>query len=335
MLRRGDFGCLICVKGVGLKTVISRRAFWLIGAIFAINLGWLATTRIDLLWMRLIPVSTPLGVYALALWSLRRQARSRPVPDWISGRVYSFVQALMFLNFAWINMRVLNHLVMTTALPFQDDFLARGDADIGFNWLQYFEFVHSQPWLIQLLDRLYSSLTPLSVAAMLALVAMGRLDRAALFLESFFAAAVICVVIGLAFPALGTFVHYGLDLADYPNFSAAPGVFWVEALQRLRVPHGGITLDPLNLPGLAAFPSLHTAAALVLGFSFWRTKAAVPIALYAAGILAATPVFGGHYGVDMLAGGVVAGLVFTAVARLQRSGSPDAEFGFTDEQRLG
>lgn len=59
---------------------------------------------------------------------------------------------------------------------------------------------------------------------------MGQMQRAALFLESFFLIAVICVVVGMGFSAVGTFVHYGLDLADYPNFTISLGTFWIDAL---------------------------------------------------------------------------------------------------------
>lgn len=314
---------------VVLKSLLNHRVLILLMAILCCNLIWIATSRVELYWPNLLQLSAPMLVFGTALWAVWRQAKRSPAPAWVSARLCPLLQALLFLNFAWINMRVLNHLVMTTALPMRDDVLAQADAAIGFDWLGYFEFVHARPVLIVLMDAIYTSLTPLSVGAIVILVAMGRLDRAALFLESFFIVAVVCVVVGMAFPAVGTFVHYRLDLADYPNFGTAPGTFWIEALARLREPEGAILLDPLRLPGLAAFPSLHTAAAVILAASFWQTRLGWGVALFAAAIIAATPIFGGHYGVDLIAGAVVAALVFAGVARSHRTGSPSTKFNWS------
>ena len=318
----------VFVSGVVvLKSILNNQVLILLIAILCCNLTWIAATRVELYWPHLVQLSAPMVVFGAALVALWRQAKRSPAPDWVCQRLYPLLQALLFLNFAWINMRVLNHLVMTTALPMRDDVLAQADVAIGFDWLGYFEFVHARPVLIVLMDTIYTSLTPLSVGAIVLLVAMGRLDRAALFLESFFIVAVICVVVGMAFPAVGTFVYYRLALADYPNFRSAPGTFWIEALARLREPEGRIVLDPLNLPGLAAFPSLHTAAAVVLAASFWQTRLGWGVALYAAAIVAATPIFGGHYGVDLIAGAMVAAVVFASVARRQRSGAAPKAWG--------
>lgn len=71
--------------------------------------------------------------FATVMQGIRIFYRQTEAPAWVSGRLYPLVQALVFLTFAWINMRVLNHLVMTTALPMRDELLAQGDVLLGSN----------------------------------------------------------------------------------------------------------------------------------------------------------------------------------------------------------
>lgn len=307
-----------------MTSVLSSRVWVWAFVICAINLIWLALSRVGLVWGQIPILIAPVFCYGLGLLALRRIADGAFAgktmwPEWLRQRAAALLWTLLFLNFTWINMRVLNHLVMTTALPFQDDALAWADRMIGFDWLAVFNIIAERPWLIAVLNSVYYSLTPLSVVAMVLLIAMGQIEKAALFLESFLVVAVLCIVIGLAFPALGTFVHFGLQLQDYPNFETAPGTFFVSALHKVRMPEGEILLDPMSLAGLAAFPSLHTAAAVVLGLAFRQTRLAKPAAVYAGLIIAATPVFGGHYAVDLLAGALLAVVVFFAVAKVQKS----------------
>ena len=100
----------------------------------------------------------------------------------------------------------------------------------------------------------------------------------------------------------------------FPGFPAPPGLYHLEALGALRT--GPVALDLGNLPGLVTFPSFHTAAGIVLTWAFWRTRAFPVVAAYAATMIAATPVFGGHYFVDLLAGACVAAVVCGGLAAL-------------------
>jgi membrane-associated phospholipid phosphatase len=64
------------------------------------------------------------------------------------------------------------------------------------------------------------------------------------------------------------------------------------------------------------FPSFHTAAGIILVISFWRTALFPIIVLYSAIMIASTPVLGGHYFVDLIAGAAVAGAVAFALGLL-------------------
>jgi membrane-associated phospholipid phosphatase len=211
-------------------------------------------------------------------------------------------QGTLFLQVAWIVLRLLNHLSMTVRLPYADAFLSHLDGSLGLDWRSYFEWVASHRLLRSVLDLAYTSLTPVSVVAFVSLVAMNRTRLARYFLETFVATAVLCISIGMFFPAQAAVAYYPLDPALLLPFGRTPpGSYHLEHLARLRGP-GPITLDLQSLPGLVTFPSFHTAAGVVLARSFFRTPLFWPALSYAVVMIAATPVFGAHYFVDLIAG---------------------------------
>ena len=66
-------------------------------------------------------------------------------------------------------------------------------------------------------------------------------------------------------------------------------------------------LDLLNLAGIVTFPSFHACSAVLYAWAFWPVWWMRPIALLAnVAMLASTPVDGGHYFIDLLAGIAVA-----------------------------
>lgn len=215
-------------------------------------------------------------------------------------------EGLLFLQLTWLNLRLLNHLTMMLPVPFWDDTLIRWDQALGFDWLAYFDWVHARPALITLLDYSYTSLTALSVVALLGLILMGQPTRARYFCDIFFVTAVICIVAGAFFPALAAVHTQVADLSAYPNFPFAPGVYHLQHLDALRDPSAEVVLRAGALPGLVTFPSFHTSGGILLCCAYARTWLFVPVLGYAAVMIASTPVFGGHYFIDLIAGSAVA-----------------------------
>lgn len=226
------------------------------------------------------------------------------------GRVVSsfkyIFEAMMFSTLVSLSLPLLNHLTMTIPFPYQDNWLNGWDLALGLNWLAYFELVHSSPLAITVLQFCYDQLSLLGMVAMIVLIIMGDTRRVRYFMEVFFATAVLCIVVGAAFPALAAVDMYVADLSVYGNFGNPPGVYHLPHMEALRDPAGAIALNPVGLPGLVTFPSYHTASAILLGVAFWRTWAFVPAAVYGALVIASSPVFGGHYFIDLFAGTAVA-----------------------------
>lgn len=233
------------------------------------------------------------------------------------GRGAVMLQGTGFLLMAWVALRVFNHLSMTISFAYVDQLLSRWDESLGFDWISYFRFVESSHVIETVLRHCYTSLTPLSLIAYFILAFQVDLRKAAFFLETFFVVAVVCTVIGMFFPAKAAVATYIGASADFSAFGKRPGLYHLTYLERLRETPN-IILDLRHLPGLVTFPSFHTAAGVVLAWSFRRSALFWPVIGYVVMMIASTPVFGGHYFVDLLAGTGVAGVILAGYSRRRR-----------------
>ena len=247
------------------------------------------------------------GLVALILW---RFDHDHPV----ASRLILLASGLAFLILAWDVIRLLNHTTMALASPLADELLARWDAALGLDWPAYFDWVGSSPLWRGLMAQSYTSLTFLSLLAYLLLCLFSHPRRSIYFLETFTFTAVFCTLSGALFPARAAVDYYLGAGADLSAFPLEPGLYHLTSLERLR---SGAPVELVlgNLPGLVTFPSFHTAAGLLLVAATWRSWLVIPTALYAAVMIASTPVYGGHYFIDLAAGAVVALAIAWAWAR--------------------
>jgi membrane-associated phospholipid phosphatase len=82
---------------------------------------------------------------------------------------------------------------------------------------------------------------------------------------------------------------------------------------RLRV------LDLFGLAGIVTFPSFHATSAALYAWALWPVRWFRPIAILAnAAMLASTPIDGGHYFVDLVAGIAVAVAAVVAARAVSR-----------------
>ena len=78
-------------------------------------------------------------------------------------------------------------------------------------------------------------------------------------------------------------------------------------------------LDLLGLGGIVTFPSFHAASAVLYFWALWPVRWFRPLVVLANGLmLAATPINGGHYFIDLFAGVAVAVLAIVAARRGRR-----------------
>ena len=230
-----------------------------------------------------------------------------------------FVQGVLFLQLGWITVRLFNHLTTRLAaeIGYVDQTLVALDAALMPFWMAYFETVSTMPHVLAIMEAGYTSLSSLSAIAFLVIFAFYGVRRSQYFVETFFLTAVACTAMGLFFPALGAVATFLPDTFDFTAFPSVPGLWAVESMEALRS-GDALTLDVDRLPGLVTFPSFHTASGIILMASFRRTRFFLPVCAYAAVMISATPIFGGHYFIDLLGGALVALCVATWVARRER-----------------
>lgn len=294
--------------------VADKTIYGALAVVACINLSWIAMSRIELVWIGLLGEILHIVVLLLAGFAAYRALSNGYGKKWLIY-FYALVQGLVFLKLAWINLRLFNHLAMTTAFPYSDDLLLAWDLAVGFDWLVYFNFFHDRPMLLWIMDLSYTSLTPLSVAAFTALIFLGRVDRAILFIETFFVTALLSMIVGMFFPAKAASEILVTDITLYENFLHKPGIYHMPYMESLRANIGAIVLHPLNLPGLVTFPSFHTASGIILCVAFWRMWAFPFVLAYSIVMIASTPIFGGHYVIDLLAGTALALMVVALLSR--------------------
>ena len=278
-----------------------------------------ATAR--LIWvMVLMMILAICGAYAavglrLDLWSGRYVIPVVPAcaliawfyrvrrPDlWIAQGAESTAQVLAILVAATL----LIYAVAATGFPYRDRELESIDVALGLDWRAYLDFVNAHPWIGVLFNGAYLSLKPQTALVIGALVVTGRFHRLQQFTLALAVTLVLTIAIFMFVPAVGTFAHLGLTAADTPHFS--PSMTYQQMTQLEGVRNGTLSVVRFDeLEGLIAFPSFHTAAAIIATWGLWPCRGLRWwVAVLNAAMIAATPVDGAHYFVDLPAGAAVA-----------------------------
>lgn len=147
-----------------------------------------------------------------------------------------------------------------------------------------------------------------------------RFTRLQQFVLALNLALAMTIVISAFVPAVGTYYGLGLSPAEqFPLLDSANYAAQLRDIQALR--DGSLRhLDLLRLAGIVSFPSFHTASAVLYMWALWpvRTLRWPAIALNT-WMIAATPLIGAHYIVDLVGGAVVAAGCVLLTKRLFRS----------------
>ena len=123
-------------------------------------------------------------------------------------------------------------------------------------------------------------------------------------------------------PAIGVYGTLGLTASDFPNFEPQGYYDTLRDAPLLRA--GSLhALSLSQLVGVLTFPSFHAASAVLYIWALWRVRwlslFLVPCNI---AMIASTPVGGGHYLVDVMAGIAVAAAAIVAARRISRLLAP-------------
>ncbi len=193
---------------------------------------------------------------------------------------------------------VLSYALAARAGPLWDDRLAAADRALGFDWPAVFHAADGSVAALWIGGIAYHSLTVQMIVAIVVLSATGRNDRLRIAIVAAILSGFVTILISGVTPAMGNV----FDPARYRHLWSS--VAWMEQdmLRGLRVGTWR-TLDLSQLMGIVSFPSYHATLPVILSWAQrdirgWRLVAPV----WAGLTIMATPLFGGHYGVDVVAG---------------------------------
>jgi PAP2 superfamily len=216
-------------------------------------------------------------------------------------------------------MTPLTYVAASADFPMQDANLLAIDRMLGFDWLGYVRFVDGHPVLAAWLNYGYTMIRWPIFAIPVVLVAMGRYERVEAFTFAFGSALIVTTIISALVPAIGVYQQIGLDPATLNHIN--PGAY-LGQLHDLPPTREGLLrhLQLLDLGGIVTFPSFHAASAVLYVWALWPARWFRPLILAVNGLmLASTPIVGGHYLIDIIAGVAVAVAAIVAAQRIGKS----------------
>ncbi len=215
-------------------------------------------------------------------------------------------------------MAPLTYVAASTDLPMQDANLFAIDRALGFNWTAYVDYVEAHPTLAAFLNVGYNMIRWPIFAIPVVLAAIGAYRRIEELTFAFGAALAVTTILSALVPAIGVYQQIGLDPASLQHIN--PGAY-LDQLRDLPPTRDGMLrhLELLGLGGIVTFPSFHAASVVLYVWALWPARWFRPIVLIVNGLmLAATPVNGGHYFIDLIAGMAIAAAAIVAARHIGR-----------------
>ena len=194
----------------------------------------------------------------------------------------------------------LSYIAASANAPLWDHGLDMIDRALGLDWKGLLAWMNASPAIYALLRPIYLSLTLQMTTVVLCLAFSGRFLWLRVYTLAFIIAVLISIAVSAVLPAAGAWPYYGLagaDLQIVPAVSPSWPVFYGLRDGTFRL------LVAVGSEGIITFPSVHAALAVIVVVTLW------PIAIVRwvflvlnAAMLAATPIDGSHYFIDVLAG---------------------------------
>jgi membrane-associated phospholipid phosphatase len=289
------------------------RLIWaVIGTVAAIVLMAPAVSGFSLNWPTF---ATPAGVTLLLIGGAWFYRVWRPDARIASG-LENTAQLIAFAAVA----APLSYLAAAANLPLHDATFNHIDRALGLDWRALLNWMNGSPTIRAVLRPIYLSLTLQMAVTVLALAFSGHLLRLRVYMLSVILAALVTIAISVVLPAAGAWPYYNLTVADSPHVMPAVSTSW-PVFYGLR--DGSLrTLAAVGSEGIISFPSLHAALAIILMAALWPVRSLRwPIVALNIVMLAATPIDGSHYFIDVLVGIGIAALCFLAANRIAAQAS--------------
>lgn len=280
-----------------------------------------ATAIATALWMKIAGLNfawTGAGLTSCACVGLETLAffyRTRRPEPRIAATLRALAQIIAYGACA----APLSYAVASTAGPLWDTTFYAWDQALGLDWRAYLVFVNDHPQLGFAYTLAYRSLMLQIMLVVTLLGFSGRLVALRKFVLAFVVSGTITVLISALMPAMDNFVYLHLTPKDFQNLQPAASYVHVAHLTGLR--DGTLKIISLDeIEGIITFPSFHGTLGALFLWAFWKVSVArVPALVLNTLLVASTPIDGGHYFVDVIAGLAIAILSICVAHRLAAS----------------
>jgi hypothetical protein len=250
-----------------------------IGCIFAVDVVWLAFTRLSVERAGIVRAGAATGLLVAIAGFYAISRRS----DAISRTAHVGAQ---WIAFSAVGV-VLSYLVTSTHAPLVDHLLLSADLRLGFDWTGWTAWVDRNVVMHWSLAISYWLLFPEMILCLLWLPLAGSADE---LIGLLIVGALTTIAFSGFMPAIGHLPHAS------------------QVAQVIALRSGSLREIPLSHPeGLIAFPSFHIALAAILAYASRHTRWLFPLTcVLGVAIAISVPSEGGHYMVDALGGIAVA-----------------------------
>ena len=241
------------------------------------------------------------ATFALSLFYTTR----RPEPR-IAAALTALAQIIVFSALG----ATFSYLIATRGGTLWDADLVRYDRMLGFDWHRYHVWAEERPLVRAAFTLAYASLKVQMILAVALLGLTGRLLDLRSFVLAVVMSGLAAITISGFMPAFTMYEYLPLGTVERAD---AVGEAYVHALQSLRAGTFPL-LDLAKAEGIVAFPSYHAALGLIFVRALWSVPwARWPTVALNALLIAATPLDGGHFLVDVLGGLAIALVMILAL----------------------
>jgi PAP2 superfamily protein len=282
-------------------------AVWItIGIIAVADLGFALLGPFELDWRSFWAPGVVTTLLAAGGWFYRSVRRDERLGAILSSTAH-------IIGFAAVG-APLSYIAATAGFPLQDAALEAIDRHLGVDWAQLMTFVSLHPRLQLVLSFAYSSFALQTLTTVLALGMAGQLTRLSSFITAFIATTLVIIAISAVCPAAGPWLFLEIQPASANGFLPTSSTSWPVFLGlRDGTLH---TVYGIRSEGIITFPSLHAALGVLFPAALWHVKGVRWLALGLNILLVlATPAYGSHYVIDVIAGILIAAVCWVAAAR--------------------
>lgn len=265
-------------------------------AMMAVCVGWIALTG----------VHTRIGDFAKLFYIQISLYGPAIYLAWRGhARLASTIGCFGVLQFSVVAGGLLSFVGLTAGPSLIDAQLAAVDEAMGFHHAAMMRGLAGFPLTAWALAGIYAVSMPLAMIVACTLAMRGEVGRLRCFMRVWTQTLAIIITMSLLWPAIGTYVHYDLSKITDAFMPPAAGIFHLASFKAIYA-NPSAFVSPLELNAVVTFPSFHMCMAMIIAYGLWTIPVLrwIGVAICVTTIVG-TVLVGGHYVIDVLAGGLL------------------------------